>query len=106
MEIQHPIFTRNGNDLRVKLKLSYPQLVLGDKVEIETIEGGKIRVSIPEYSDVGTDLRIKDKGMKIHQKEGRGDLIVTLNIDIPKKLDDDVKEAIIDLKEKMNKSCN
>jgi len=101
MELPHKLYTRNGFDLRMKVKLKYPQLVLGDKIEVETIDGGKIRVSIPEYSDVGSDLRIKEKGLKIFGKETRGDVIVTIGIDMPKELDDETKALIIDLKEKM-----
>lgn len=101
IELPHKLFTRIGADLKMNLKLSYPQLVLGDKVEIDTIDGNKIRMSVPEYSDVGTNLRVPFKGIRVYGKEGRGDLIVTLGIEIPKKLDDDAKEAVINLKEKL-----
>jgi molecular chaperone DnaJ len=103
IELPHKVFTRVGADLKMNIKLSYPQLVLGDKVEIDTIEGNKIRMNVPEYSDVGTNLRVPFKGVTIYGKEGRGDLIVTLGIEIPKTLDDDAKEAVINLKEKLAK---
>jgi molecular chaperone DnaJ len=99
MELPHSVFTRNGADLKMFLKLSYPQLVLGDKVEIETIENTKIRISVPEGSDVGSNLRIPYKGTKIYGKEGRGDLIINLGVDIPKNPSDTLKSAIIDLKQ-------
>lgn len=104
VELPHKVFSRVSADLKMNLKLTYPQLVLGDKVDIETIEGGKIRITIPEYSDVGTNLRIPFKGIKVYGKDGRGDLIINLNIIIPKNLDVDTKEAIINLKEKFAKS--
>ena len=100
-EIPHKTYTRSGSDLKLNLKLSYPQLVLGDKVDIETIEGTKIRVTIPEYSDVGSNLRIPFKGIKTYGKDGRGDILITLNVEIPKILDGETKEIIIDLKEKL-----
>ena len=103
IELPHKVFTRIGADLKMNLKLSYPQLVLGDKVEIDTIEGNKIRMSVPEYSDVGTNLRVPFKGISVYGKDGRGDLIVTLGIEIPKALDDEAKEAVINLKEKLAK---
>ena len=103
IELPHKVFTRIGADLKMNLKLSYPQLVLGDKVEIDTIEGNKIRMSVPEYSDVGTNLRVPFKGVSVYGKDGRGDLIVTLGIEIPKALDDEAKEAVINLKEKLAK---
>lgn len=102
-ELQHKLYTRSGADLKMNLKLSYPQLVLGDKIEIDTIEGTKIRVSIPEYSEVGSNLRIPFKGTKLYGKEGRGDVLITLGVDIPKKLDDETKAVIVELKEKLDK---
>ena len=103
-ELPHKVYTRSGSDLKMILKLTYPQLILGDKVEIETIEGSKIRITIPEYSDVGNNLRIPYKGIKTYGKDGRGDIMITLSIDIPKNLDDDTKALIIDLKEKLTKN--
>jgi molecular chaperone DnaJ len=103
MEYPHKVFQRSGNDLKMTLKLTYPQLILGGKVELETIEGSKIRINIAEYSDVGTDLRIQQKGLGLFGKETRGDLLVTLGIEMPKELDDDTKALIIDLKEKLEK---
>jgi molecular chaperone DnaJ len=101
MELKHDDYIRNGSDLKLNLKLSYPQLVLGDKVDIKTIDGSKIRFTIPEYSDVGTDLRIKNKGLKTYNSDVRGDIIVTLGVDIPKDLDVETKDIIINLKEKL-----
>ena len=100
-EIPHKVYTRSGADLKMTLKLSYPQLILGDKVEIETIEGSKIRITIPEYSDVGNNLRIPFKGTKLYGKDNRGDILITLGIDMPKSIEDEVKAIIIDLKEKL-----
>jgi len=106
MELPHKTYTRNGADLKMTLKLNYHQLVLGDKVIIPTIEGGEIRMSVPEGSDVGSNLRVPFKGTKIYGKEGRGDIIVTLGIDIPKKPKDNVKEAVIALKEAIDEQGN
>ena len=103
-ELPHKLYVRNGNDLKLNLKLSYPQLILGEKVEIETIEGGKIRVTIPEYSDVGVALRIQNKGLKPLKGDNRGDIVITLGIDIPKTMDDDAKAALIEFKQKLEKN--
>jgi molecular chaperone DnaJ len=101
IELPHKVFTRVGADLKMNLKLSYPQLVLGDKIEIETIEGNKIRMNVPEYSDVGSNLRVPFKGTRLYGKDNRGDLIVTLGVEIPNDIDDETKEIIINLKEKL-----
>lgn len=98
-EAPHKTFVRNGVDLRMKANLSYSQLVLGDKIDIETIEGTKIRVTIPEHSEVGIDLRIKNKGLKHFGNENRGDIIISLGINIPKTITDEGKELLLKLKD-------
>jgi molecular chaperone DnaJ len=103
-ELPHTTYLRSGNDLKMTLKLQYPNLILGGKVDIDTIDGGKIRMTIPEYSDVGSQLRIQNKGLKAFNSETRGDVLITLSVDIPKTLDDDTKALIIDLKEKLEKT--
>jgi molecular chaperone DnaJ len=102
-ELPHEKFTRVGSELKLKLKLEYHQLVLGDKVEINTIEGGKIRIPISEYSQIGQNLKIPFKGLRELNTDKRGDLIVTLDVNIPKTLDDSLKAIIINLKEEYEK---
>jgi molecular chaperone DnaJ len=97
--LPHKVFVRNGNDLRMKLNLQYHQLVLGGKVDIETIEGTKIRIKINELSDAETIFKIAGKGLKQYGKETRGDLIITLGLLVPKDMSDDAKELVIKLKE-------
>lgn len=97
--LPHKVFVRNGNDLKMKLKLQYHQLVLGGKVDIETIEGTKIRIKINELSDAETILKIAGKGLKPYGKDSRGDLIITLGLLVPKDMSDDAKELVIKLKE-------
>lgn len=98
-EIPHKVFTRSSSgDLKMNLKLTYTQLVLGDKVEVDMIDGGKIRVPIPEFSDVGNNLRIPKKGLKVFEKDSRGDLTITLGIDMPKELNESQREILSTLK--------
>lgn len=101
MELPHKVYTRtSNNDLKMELKLSYSQLVLGDKIELETIDGSKVRFDIPEYSSVGSNLRLSNKGLKAFGQDNRGDLTVTLGIDIPKNIDEETRELIEKLKNK------
>jgi len=99
-EVKHNLFTRNNNDeIGYNLNLSYAQLVLGDKVDIPTIDGGKIRITIPPYSQIDSNLRIQGKGLKIYQRENRGDMIIVLNIKIPKIISEAEKKVLEQLKE-------
>lgn len=97
MELKHNTYTRNGSDLKLNLKLTYKQLVLGDKVEIETIDGSKIRITIPEYSDVGDNLKVSSKGLNVYGKDARGDVVITLGISIPKEINDETRELLLKL---------
>lgn len=102
MELAHDKYIRSGNDLKLNVKVSYPQLVLGDKIDLETIDGGKIRITVPEYSNIGSNLRIQRKGMRqFNNNDFTGDMIVTLDVDIPKDVDNETKEILIKLKEKI-----
>ena len=98
MELAHERFVRNGNDLRLMLGLTYPQLILGDKVEIPTIEGTKIRITVPEYTKVGDTLRIQNKGLKQHNTNHRGDMILQIDLVIPKEVGDEERKLIEELK--------
>jgi molecular chaperone DnaJ len=107
-EKPHKIFNRSVNDLKYISKLSYTQLVLGDKVEVPTIEGGKIRVTIPPHSKVGDNLRIPTKGLTPVQGPyyagvTRGDMIIELNIEIPTEVSDEEKELLKKLEKMKNK---
>jgi molecular chaperone DnaJ len=73
-------------------------LVLGDKIDIETIDGGKIRVNIPESSD-GMNLKVKNKGLKQYGRDHRGDIVITLNVEIPKGISSETRELLLKLKE-------
>ena len=98
MELPHETFLRVGNDLRFNLKLSYPQLILGEKVEIPTIDGTKIRINIGAFTKVGEVLRIQNKGMRQMNNDYRGDMLVNVELYMPDKISDEEKSLIIDLK--------
>jgi len=99
----HKLFARSTNDLKYNLKLSYTQMVLGDKVEVPTIEGGKLRVTIPPHSDVADNLRIPHKGMAVMHGNRRGDMMISLGIKMPKTVTDEETELLKKLEEIHNK---
>lgn len=103
MELPHEQFVRNGNDLKYNLKLTYPQLILGDKVEITTIDGTRIRIDVPEYTKTGAILRIPAKGLKQLQSDNRGDLLLHVELNVPSSMSDEERELIISIK-KLNEN--
>lgn len=93
----HPLFERRGNDLVVKKELKILDLLLGKKIEIPTISGGKINVEIPAHFNLKENLRISGEGMPRFGSYGRGDLLVSFTVRAPKKLSAKAKKILEEL---------
>jgi len=100
-EDKHPQLTRDGNDLIHNLYLSIPQAALGDTVEIPTVDG-KAKIKIDSGTQPGRILRLRGKGVPEVNGYGRGDLLVHINVWIPKTLDKEEQKMF----EKMQQSDN
>ncbi len=85
-EETHPDLTRDGSDLIYNLYLSIPQAALGATVEIPTVEG-RAKIKIEAGTQPGRILRLRGKGVPEVNGYGRGDLLVQINVWIPKSLD-------------------
>jgi molecular chaperone DnaJ len=90
-------FERKGNNLHLTVPISYTQAVLGDKVEIPTMDGN-VNLTIPPNTDSETIFRMKDRGMPDINGREKGDQMVKVKIEVPKKVTKKQKELI----EKMN----
>ncbi len=84
-EKPHEIFERHGDDILIRLPLSFPQAALGDEIEIPTLNG-RVKVTIPEGIQVGKVLRLKGKGIKHLNSAGSGDQLIIVGISTPTKL--------------------
>ncbi len=93
----HPTFERRGTDLIVKKELIVLDLLLGKKIEVPTLSGGKIAVEIPAHFNLKENLRIPGEGMPRFGSYGRGDLLVNFIIKAPKKLDSKARKVLEDL---------
>lgn len=82
-EEEDPNLIRNGNDLIYNLLISIPTAAQGGSVEVPTI-GGKARVNIAAGTQPGKVLRLRGKGLPSVQGYGKGDLLVNVNVFIPK----------------------
>ncbi|TSC94073.1 MAG: molecular chaperone DnaJ [Candidatus Berkelbacteria bacterium Athens1014_28] len=96
--IPHERFKREENNILSTEKISFAQAVLGDKIEVETVDG-KVRMKIPEGTQSGELFRIRDKGVPILGRRGRGDHLVKIIVEIPKKLSREQKRLIEQLRE-------
>ncbi|MCT4614596.1 MAG: molecular chaperone DnaJ [Marinifilaceae bacterium] len=97
-EIPHDELIREDNDLLYNLFIGIPDAILGGAVEIPTIEN-KVKVKIEEGTQSGKILRLRGKGLPDVNGYGRGDLLVKINVYIPKKISADEKKTIEKLKD-------
>lgn len=102
-EEPNPELIRDENDLIYNLLLTVPQAVLGDSVEIPTIDG-RARIKIAPGTQPGTALRLRGKGLPAVQGYGygTGDIVVNISVYVPETLSGDEKKAF----EKMAGSDN
>ncbi|MEU3272350.1 molecular chaperone DnaJ [Saccharomonospora sp. NPDC006951] len=88
----HPVFGRSGNDLTLSLPVEFTELVLGSTVTVPTLDS-KVSLKVPSGTANGRVLRVRGKG--IAKRDGsQGDLLVTLQVVIPAKVDSKAKAAL------------
>ncbi|MBS2097065.1 molecular chaperone DnaJ [Carboxylicivirga linearis] len=92
-EEKHPELVRDGNNLIYSLNISIPDAILGTPVEIPTVEG-KVKVKIEPGTQPGKILRLRGKGLPEVNSYGRGDLLVQIQVFIPKNISKDDRKAI------------
>jgi len=93
--------TRDGNNLLYDLFISFTDAALGTTTEIPTVDG-KAKIKIPAGTQGGKVLRLKGKGLPDVNGYGKGDLLVNVNVWVPKHLSKEEKEML----EKMKTSAN
>lgn len=94
----HPVFLRKGDDLFLKVPISFSQAALGDELEIPLIDTTKILLTLPAGTESGRVVRVSDKGIPHFTGQGRGDMYVEFLVKTPKKLTQEQKELLEKLK--------
>ena len=89
----HPILERSGFDLLLDLPIPFTKAYLGTKVTIPTPDGD-YELTIPSLTQPNTVMRLKGKGVPKLQREGRGDLVVTIRVEMPKEFSKKDKDLI------------
>lgn len=82
---EHSLFQRDGQHLICSLPISYSQAALGAKIEVPTLDG-RHELTVPAGTQPGDVFRVKGQGMPDPRQRGRGDLLVQVSLEIPKKL--------------------
>ncbi len=88
----HPIFTIDGSDVRLTVMITFPEAVLGAEIEVPTPDGGRVRLKVPAGTPAGRTLRARGRGVKA--AKGTGDLLVSLQIAVPQRVDGKAKDAL------------
>jgi molecular chaperone DnaJ len=103
---EHDIFERDGQTLFARTPVAMCDAALGGEIEMPTIDGGRMRVTIPEGSQTGKRMRLKGKGMPTLRGGPNGDLVVELFVETPSHLSAKQKELLRQFKEECSDRCH
>jgi molecular chaperone DnaJ len=101
----HPIFGRDGSNLTLRLPVTYPEAVLGAEIKVPTLNDGPVTVRIPPGTPTGRVLRVRGHGVP-RASGGRGDLLVTVEVNVPTSVDAKERKAVEALAKAMNGNAN
>ena len=88
----HPVFTRDGLNLRVTVPVTFTEAALGATIEVPTLGGDPVRLRVAPGTPSGRVLRVKGRG--IESTKGAGDLLAEVQVAVPSHLDDAAREAL------------
>ena len=94
----HPRFKRRGDDLVLKLPVSFTEAALGAKVSVPTLNGA-VNLKIPAGTPSGKTFRVRRKGVQ-RERGGPGDLLVTVSVTVPPKLPKDAKKMLEEFRDR------
>jgi len=97
----HAVFKRSGADLLLDLHISFPKAALGGRAQMKLIEDETVELDISPGTQSGTVQRIKGKGIAKLGSVYKGDVVVTVIVDTPKKLGADERKLLKQLAEAM-----
>jgi molecular chaperone DnaJ len=93
---EHPFFTRNGDNIEIRVPVSVSEAGLGAKIEVPTIDGRTL-LKVPPGTQNGQKFRLREKGVFNARKNQRGDQIVEVSIQVPPVHDERTKEILREL---------
>jgi molecular chaperone DnaJ len=93
---RHAVFGRKGDDLTVELPVTFPEAALGAHVQVPTLNG-PVTLKVPAGTQSGKTFRVRGKGAP--RKGGHGDLLATVVVEVPKKLNKEQKKLVEELRQ-------
>lgn len=97
----HRLFTRDGNNLLLEIPITITQAALGAEIDVPTLEK-PVKQHIPEGTQSGAVFRVKGCGIPSVNSGVKGDLLVTVRVEIPKRLNDKQKQLLRELEQSLS----
>ncbi len=88
----HPVFTREGLNLRVTVPVTFTEAALGATIEVPTLGGDPVKLRVAPGTPSGRVLRVKGRG--VETQKGKGDLLAEVQVAVPAHLDEAAREAL------------
>ena len=89
---KHPVFERDGLNLRVTVPVTFAEAALGATIEVPTLGGDPVKLRVAPGTPSGRVLRVKGRG--VQTAKGTGDLLAVVQVAVPSHLSSDAKEAL------------
>ena len=96
---RHPWFTRDGSNLLVEVPVTPSEAVLGARIEVPTLDEGRVMLTLPPGTSSGRKLRLRGKGVMDPKTKQRGDQLVTVKIVVPAEPDAEQKRLYEQIRE-------
>jgi molecular chaperone DnaJ len=88
----HSVFARKGENLTITLPVTFPEAALGADIKVPTLTGDDVTVRLAPGTSNGRVLRVKGRG--VTKSGATGDLLVTVEVQVPKRLDQKSEDAL------------
>jgi molecular chaperone DnaJ len=102
---EHPLFIRQGHDLVCAVPVSFSQAALGTALDVPLLDG-KHLLEIPAGTQPGDIIRLRGKGMPDPHSRRKGDLLVEIHVEVPRKLSERQEELLRELAEVEKKNVS
>jgi len=89
----HEVFTRDGDNLRIEVPVTFAEAALGETISVPTLAGDTVKVKLPAGISSGKTLRVKGRGVR-RKNAQPGDLLVKVLVTVPQRLTDEARAAI------------
>jgi molecular chaperone DnaJ len=90
----HRLFKRDGANVFCSVPLAFTTAALGGHIEVPTIDGGRVKVTIPEGTQNGHQFRLRGKGMSVLKSQARGDMYIEVAVETPVNLSKKQKDLL------------